>query len=121
MRSVVSVSNSRGQIVGPDRALFAELRVALVKQRAAILQRHYDVSVERVAESQEQSAILARNELSARAANRDRDLVRQIDAALRRMDEDVYGECGNCETRIKPSRLLALPWAGILHGVSGRD
>ena len=41
----------------------------------------------------------------------DRRLVREIDAALARIDEKSYGFCPNCDDSIPVARLRALPWA----------
>ncbi|MBV9215121.1 MAG: TraR/DksA family transcriptional regulator [Acidobacteria bacterium] len=34
-----------------------------------------------------------------------------IDDALRRIEDDEYGPCQNCEKDINPKRLNAIPWA----------
>lgn len=34
-----------------------------------------------------------------------------IDEALRRIDDDEYGLCQNCEKEINQKRLAAIPWA----------
>lgn len=39
-----------------------------------------------------------------------RNLLAQIDDALRRLDEDTYGECVTCGRRIELERLEALPY-----------
>jgi RNA polymerase-binding transcription factor len=36
-----------------------------------------------------------------------------IDAALRRIDEGTYGTCTNCGKPISEERLEALPWASL--------
>jgi DnaK suppressor protein len=36
-----------------------------------------------------------------------------IDAALKRMDEGVYGTCTNCGREIPAERLEAYPWASL--------
>jgi DnaK suppressor protein len=41
------------------------------------------------------------------------ETVKQIDAALRRLDEGTYGQCESCRAAIEPERLAALPWAGL--------
>jgi DnaK suppressor protein len=38
-------------------------------------------------------------------------LLAEIDAALARIGEGVYGTCGRCGGRIGEDRLEALPWA----------
>lgn len=37
--------------------------------------------------------------------------VKQIRAALRRIDDGSYGDCSNCGDAISPGRLEALPYA----------
>jgi DnaK suppressor protein len=38
-------------------------------------------------------------------------LLKEIQAALRRLDEGSYGLCMGCEKPIPKKRLVALPWA----------
>ena len=37
--------------------------------------------------------------------------LRQIDAALKRIDDGEFGTCLECEEPISPKRLTAVPWA----------
>lgn len=49
------------------------------------------------------------------------ETVKQIHAALRRLDEGTYGRCEQCGVRIPPERLAVLPWAGLcIRCASGR-
>jgi DnaK suppressor protein len=41
----------------------------------------------------------------------ERDVVRQIEEALVRLDDGTFGSCENCEVEIAEKRLQALPWA----------
>lgn len=41
------------------------------------------------------------------------DLLRMIEAALRRIREGTYGKCGECGEEIKTERLEALPFADM--------
>ena len=50
-------------------------------------------------------------ELMFSLSDGERQLVLQIDAALRRMDEETYGRCANCGRQIALQRLQAVPWA----------
>lgn len=52
----------------------------------------------------------SKNVLLAVSENESRQLV-LIDEALRRIDDEEYGLCLNCEKEITPKRLIALPWA----------
>ena len=37
--------------------------------------------------------------------------LREVSAALRRLDEGTFGVCGRCEEEIDTKRLTAVPWA----------
>ncbi|HET9801820.1 MAG TPA: TraR/DksA C4-type zinc finger protein [Candidatus Acidoferrum sp.] len=43
--------------------------------------------------------------------NTDRALLNLIDAALKRIDNEGYGTCLNCEEEMQQKRLEAVPWA----------
>jgi DnaK suppressor protein len=43
--------------------------------------------------------------------NTDRSLLALIDDALRRIKQDTYGSCANCESEVQQKRLEAVPWA----------
>lgn len=46
-------------------------------------------------------------------SNHSRRLLTQIDDALRRMDQGIYGICERCGKQIEPERLEALPYATL--------
>jgi len=41
---------------------------------------------------------------------RDRALLTSVDAALKRISEDTFGQCLNCSQEINTKRLEAIPW-----------
>jgi DnaK suppressor protein len=43
--------------------------------------------------------------------NTDRTILNMIDAALKRIQEDEYGVCANCQEEMQQKRLEAVPWA----------
>lgn len=43
----------------------------------------------------------------------ERDLIRQIDDALERLEDGSFGKCRDCSTRISEARLKALPYADL--------
>jgi DnaK suppressor protein len=50
-------------------------------------------------------------ELMFSLSDTERQMVLQIEAALRRMDDGVYGRCANCGNTINMRRLEAVPYA----------
>lgn len=69
------------------------------------------IAIEHSAEEYEQMTMATERELAIIALERDTRLARDVDAALRRIEEDHYGVCERCEEEISPKRLNALPWA----------
>jgi DnaK suppressor protein len=42
---------------------------------------------------------------------RDSGRLREVQAALGRIDAGTFGSCGECESDINPKRFAAIPWA----------
>jgi DnaK suppressor protein len=61
----------------------------------------------------QQQSMLAANRTSAARRRQ------QVDAALRRIDEDGYGDCANCGDPIDPRRLEARPEAPLCVACQG--
>jgi DnaK suppressor protein len=49
-------------------------------------------------------------ELAIRNLDRETNLLRNVRAALRRLDEGSFGVCLHCEEDISSKRLAAVPW-----------
>jgi DnaK suppressor protein len=52
-------------------------------------------------------------EMATRKLDRDAMIVRDIRAALARLESGDYGVCAHCEETISPKRLAAVPWAAL--------
>ncbi len=52
-------------------------------------------------------------EMNFSLADNERDIVRQIDNALARVDAGTYGRCEVCGKEIEPDRLRVLPYATL--------
>jgi DnaK suppressor protein len=50
-------------------------------------------------------------ELMFSLSDSERQLLLQVEDALRRIDDGVYGNCSNCGRSIAMPRLQAIPWA----------
>ncbi len=62
----------------------------------------------------QQQSMVAANRASARLRRK------QVDAALRRLDEGDYGDCASCGDPIAPRRLAAHPEAPLCVACQGR-
>jgi len=58
--------------------------------------------------------------LSAQQEERDRDELREVEAALRRLDSGTYGDCESCAEPIPLKRLLVQPAAARCAGCQTR-
>jgi DnaK suppressor protein len=88
------------------QARHRELRQGLVQtQRESPIAQH-DYGKD---EGDRANTSLAR-ELDLGQKSRDRALLTSVDAALKRINEGIFGECLNCEQEINAKRLEAIPW-----------
>jgi DnaK suppressor protein len=82
-----------------------ELRKSLTQtQRESLTQHDYGKD-----EGDRANTSLAR-EIDLGQKSRDRALLSAIDSALKRIAEDRFGQCINCEQEINAKRLEAIPW-----------
>jgi DnaK suppressor protein len=92
-----------------------EFRQTLTLQRAEVMASlgiRFDglSSLGRV--SEEDQATVTHEEFISMARNRiEHDKLRQLNAALQRMEDGDYGVCQECGEEIAPKRLKAIPWA----------
>jgi len=82
---------------------FAELSQA-VRDREGI-------AIEKSPDALDEVQHAAERELAIRNLDRESQLLRNVRAALRRINEGTYGVCLHCEEDINPKRLNAVPWA----------
>ncbi len=68
------------------------------------------IAVERSADELDQARRSAEREFAILGLNRRSELLRNIQAALRRIEDRTFGTCTNCEETIGRNRLVAVPW-----------
>jgi len=113
------VPSAKSKAKKPSKTTLQRTRKQLERQRQEIL----DLYQHDLAEGQRAHDEGGADDLVDRANNAynrefmlalsgsERDLLRDIDAALERVDAATYGECQHCATRIPAARLKAVPWA----------
>jgi DnaK suppressor protein len=121
-----------------EKAIRKELRVAKAKtNQAEVSNRGDEVLRERLLEQRQEILDLYHSDLRAGQAstdegtedivdrannsynreflfslsNNERQMLKQVDDALARMDEGLYGDCVHCGRPIGRLRLDAVPWA----------
>jgi DnaK suppressor protein len=106
---------------GPD---VERLREALLAERNRLEMESRELEADEVAlstaqrseggvsgDSEDVASDLAEIEVDAALDQSLRASLADVDAALRRIDEDAYGRCEECGEWIDPARLEAIPWA----------
>jgi DnaK suppressor protein len=68
---------------------------------------------EAYADSVDQAAADTDRAISVQIKNRERDVLVQIDQALRRMEEGIFGECERCGEDIAEARIKAFPFTTL--------
>ena len=67
------------------------------------------IVIEKSADAFDEVQYATERELAIRSLDRDSNLLRNVRAALDRIDEGSFGVCLSCEEDISPKRLAAVP------------
>src|SRR5438128_11835057 len=68
------------------------------------------IAIEKSPDALDEVQHAAERELAIRNLDRESNLLRNVRAALRRIDEGSFGVCLHCEEEISPKRVAAVPW-----------
>lgn len=69
------------------------------------------IFIEKSADQMDEIQFASERDLAIRNVDRESRLLRQVKAALRRLQDGSFGTCIDCEAPIGPKRLAAVPWA----------
>ena len=86
---------------------FLETRQA---ELAGVLRNREGITIEKSPDALDEVQNAAERELAIRNLDRESNLLRNVRAALRRIDEGNFGICVHCEEDISPKRIAAVPW-----------
>ncbi len=92
----------------------------LLEARAAELReslaRRHGIEIEPSAEEMERTMQAAERDLVSATLDEGHRKLREVEAALVRLDKGKFGECLRCGDQIPERRLDALPWAAFCIG-----
>ena len=71
------------------------------------------IRIHQVADPVDMTLQAAEREMAMQGLDRRAVLIRQIRAAIERIEINTYGICRDCEEEIAPKRLSAIPWAEL--------
>ena len=83
----------------------AEL-VTLIRNRDGI-------TIEKSPDALDEVQYATERELAIRTLDRESNVLRNVRAALRSIEEGSFGVCLHCEEDISPKRLAAVPWTAF--------
>lgn len=69
-----------------------------------------DIAIQKTPDALDEVQLAGERELAIRNLDRESSLLRNVKAALMRINDGSYGTCMHCEEEIKPKRLEAVPW-----------
>jgi RNA polymerase-binding transcription factor len=75
-----------------------------------VIRNREAITIEKSPDALDEVQHAAERELAIRNLDRESSLLRNVRAALRRIDDGTYGICLHCEEDISPKRLNAVPW-----------
>src|SRR6478609_11558453 len=89
---------------------YKEILEARQAELLEVLKNRDGITIEKSPDALDEVQHAAERELAIRNLDRESNLLRNVRAALRRMDDGTYGVCLHCEEDISPKRLNAVPW-----------
>ena len=89
---------------------YKEILEAKQAELARVLGNRDAIAIEKSPDALDEVQHAAERELAIRNLDRESNLLRNVRAALRRIDEGTFGTCLHCEEDISPKRLAAVPW-----------
>jgi len=89
---------------------FRQILDARFTELARVVRNREGIAIEKSPDALDEVQNAAERELAIRNLDRESHLLRNVRAALRRIDEGSYGVCLHCEEDISPKRLAAVPW-----------
>ncbi len=89
---------------------YKEILEARQAELAQVIRNRDGITIEKSPDALDEVQNAAERELAIRNLDRESNLLRNVRAALRRIDEGTFGVCVHCEEDINPKRLNAVPW-----------
>lgn len=99
-----------------DVEKYRKILEARQAELAGILRNRDAITIEKSPDALDEVQNAAERELAIRNLDRESNLLRNVRAALRRIDEGTFGVCVHCEEEISPKRVNAVPWTPFCIG-----
>ena len=100
---------------------FRTLLAAKQAELAPQLRRRDGIAIEKTPDALDEVQLAAARELITRNLEQESKVLRDVRAALMRIEQGAYGTCLHCEEEIGPKRLQAVPWAALCIACQEQD
>ncbi len=95
---------------------FQEILERKEAELLAVWRRREDLAIEKSADQLDEIQYALQQDMAIRNVNLESALLRDVRAALQRIQDGSFGICTECEWAIAPRRLAAVPWASLCIG-----
>src|SRR3954452_1347838 len=89
---------------------YKEILEARQAELADVLRNREAITIEKSPDALDEVQNAAERELAIRNLDRESNLLRNVRAALRRIEDGSFGTCVHCDEEISPKRIAAVPW-----------
>jgi DnaK suppressor protein len=99
-----------------NRTELEKYKVILLAKQAELsggLRTRDGILIEKTPDALDEVQLAGERELAIRNLDREASLLRNVRAALFRINDGSYGVCLHCDEDIKPKRMDAVPWAAF--------
>jgi DnaK suppressor protein len=94
----------------PELNKYKEILEARQAELVGVLRNRDGITIEKSPDALDEVQNAAERELAIRNLDRESNLLRNVRAALRRIEEGSFGVCVHCDEDISPKRIAAVPW-----------
>jgi DnaK suppressor protein len=101
-----------------------KFRMILATKEAELaprLRKRDGIAIEKTPDPLDEVQLATERELVTRNLERESKVLREVRAALNRIEQDTYGTCLNCEEEIGFKRLRAVPWTPLCIACQEQD
>src|SRR6267154_5553256 len=103
--------NEEGPMTKTELNRFRAVLTARVAELERFNRHREGITIERSADPLEEIQAASQRTLAVCNLDREYNELRNVRAALRRIEEGSFGTCQECDEDIRPKRLAAVPWA----------
>jgi DnaK suppressor protein len=89
---------------------YREILEARQAELTAVIKNREGITIEKSPDALDEVQNAAERELAIRNLDRESNLLRNVRAALRRVEDGSFGVCVHCDEDISPKRVNAVPW-----------